>query len=123
MAIVFIEEVGAPIRVCSKQATADKLGIASADVDLEGITHRTEHYTLSGGVLVELTDVITEAAVVAEDAWIKEEMANADIQIAILEDGDPRGKASIASWRSYRKDLRNRVTGGVITGTRPVRPV
>ena len=53
-----------------------------------------------------------------EQAWVVAELTQADKEIFILEDGDPRGKADIPAWRNYRKALRNH-----ITGVRPVRPV
>ena len=53
-----------------------------------------------------------------EQAWVVAELAQADKELFILEDGDPRGKADIPAWRNYRKALRNH-----ITGVRPVRPV
>jgi hypothetical protein len=55
---------------------------------------------------------------VAEQAWVVAELAQADKELFILEDGDPRGKADIPTWRTYRKDLRNHTTG-----VRPVRPL
>ena len=55
---------------------------------------------------------------VAEQAWVVAELAQADKELFILEDGDPRGKADIPAWRNYRKALRNHTTG-----ERPARPV
>ena len=54
----------------------------------------------------------------AEQAWVVAELVQADKELFILEDGDPRGKADIPAWRTYRKALRNHTTG-----VRPVRPV
>ena len=122
MAIVYIEEVGGPIRVCSKQATADALGVTSADVDLSELAHPTEHYTLLDGVLVELTDVITEAAVVAEEAWVTEQLTDADVAVRKHDDGHGRVDGTKAEWRTYRNALRDHIQSGVIMGSRPTKP-
>ena len=53
-----------------------------------------------------------------ENAWVVAELAQADKELFILEDGDPRGKADIPAWRNYRKALRNHTVG-----ERPARPV
>ena len=53
-----------------------------------------------------------------EQAWVVAELVQADKELFILEDGDPRGKADIPAWRNYRKALRNHTTG-----ERPARPV
>ena len=55
---------------------------------------------------------------VTEQAWVVAELAQADKEIFILEDGDPRGKADIPAWRTYRKALRDHTTG-----ERPARPL
>lgn len=62
-----------------------------------------------------------------EQEWCRAELAVADIQIAYLIDGDTRQSPPPSDWYTYRKDLRNRVTGGVIIGDptptgRPTRP-
>ena len=54
----------------------------------------------------------------AEQAWVVAELAQADKELFILEDGDPRSKADIPAWRTYRKALRDHTTG-----ERPVRPL
>jgi len=54
----------------------------------------------------------------AEQAWVVVELAQADKELFILEDGDPRSKADIPAWRTYRKALRDHTTG-----VRPVRPI
>jgi hypothetical protein len=122
MAIVFIEEVGGSVRICSKQATADALGIASADVDLIDLLHPTEHYTLVDGSLVELTEDITAAAVVVEQEWVNTQLAESDNAIRKHNDGHTRVVGTKAAWRVYRNALRDRVQDGVIIGTRPVAP-
>jgi hypothetical protein len=122
MAIVFIEEVGAPIRVCSKQVTAERLGIAWADVDLTNLEHLTEHYTLSGGSLVELTAVIDAAVVEAEKRWVEEQLVEADNAIRKHNDLHSRTVATKAEWRTYRNALRDHVISDVVQGTRPTQP-
>ncbi len=62
-----------------------------------------------------------------EQEWCITELNLADIQIAFLIDGDTRQSPPPSDWYTYRKELRNRVTGGVIIGDpspsgRPVRP-
>ena len=59
-----------------------------------------------------------EQDLATEQAWVVAELAQADKELFILEDGDPRGKADIPAWRTYRKALRNHTTG-----VRPVRPI
>ena len=54
----------------------------------------------------------------AEQAWVVAELVQADKELFILEDGDPRGKADIPAWRTYRKALRNHTVG-----ERPARPL
>jgi hypothetical protein len=122
MAIVFIEETNGPIRVCNKQATAEKLGIAWADVDLSELVHPTEHYTLSGGVLVELTDAIDAAALEVEKQWVQGELNAADITINKLMDSHGRTTGDVAQWRTYRNDLRDYIISDVIQGVRPTQP-
>ena len=122
MTIVFIEEVGGPVRVCSKQATADLLGVESADVDLTTYTHPA-HYTLVSGVMTLIQAEHDAYDVAEEREWISAELLYADIQIAYLDDGDTRQSPPPSDWREYRKALRNRVQAGVIVGpSRPVRP-
>jgi hypothetical protein len=123
MAIVFIEEVGGSIRICSKQATADALGIESADLDVDGLAHPTGCYTLDTGVitLIQANADVYDADL--EQEWCRSELAAADIEIAYLIDGDPRQSPPPSDWYGYRKALRDRVQGGVIIGaSRPVSP-
>jgi hypothetical protein len=128
MAIVYIEEVGGSIRICSKQATADALGIESADLDVNGLTHPASCYTLTAGVITMIQANADTYDADLEQVWCKSELAFADIQIAYLIDGDVRQSPPPSDWYAYRKDLRNRVTGGLIIGDptnagRPPRPV
>ena len=59
-----------------------------------------------------------------EKVWVSYELALSDRQINYLEDGDTRAVSDIATWRQYRKDLRDRIIAGVIDpGARPTRPV
>ena len=127
MAIVYIEEVGGSIRICSKQATADALGIASADLDVDGLSHPTSCYTLDTGVITLIQAKADTYDADLEQEWCRSELAEADIQIAFLIDGDVRQSPPPSDWYGYRKELRNRVTGGVIIGDpstsgRPVKP-
>jgi len=78
MSIVFIEEVGAPIRVCSKEATALALGVAHADLDLSELVHPTEHYTLVDGKLVELTELITKTKIEVTNKDARAKLAETD---------------------------------------------
>ena len=76
---------------------------------------------LDGAKVKTVADKQAEAAaqdLAAEQAWVVVELAQADKELFILEDGDPRGKADIPAWRTYRKALRNHTTG-----VRPVRPL
>ena len=76
-----------------------------------------------GAIAAYVAPVKTAEELAAEDLateqeWVVDELAQADKEIFILEDGDPRGKADVPSWRTYRKDLRNHTTG-----ERPTRPL
>jgi len=76
-----------------------------------------------GAIAAYVAPVKTAEELAAEDLateqeWVVDELVQADKEIFILEDGDPRGKADIPTWRTYRKDLRNHTTG-----ERPTRPL
>jgi hypothetical protein len=76
-----------------------------------------------GAIAAYVAPVRTAEELAAEDLateqeWVVDELVQADKEIFILEDGDPRGKADIPTWRTYRKDLRNHTTG-----ERPTRPL
>lgn len=76
----------------------------------------------------EWSDHLNIGTATQEQDWVNSEMEVVRDAIDELEDGDPRGRADISSWRSYRKKLRNRVTDGVIindpdTAGRPDRPL
>ena len=76
---------------------------------------------LDGATVKTVADKAAEKAandLATEQVWVVAELAQADKELFILEDGDPRGKADIPTWRNYRKALRNHTTG-----ERPVRPV
>jgi hypothetical protein len=127
MTIVYIEEEGGSIWICSEQSTADDSGIESADVDLNGLTHPTGCYTLNTGALVLIQAKADTYDANLEQEWCRVELAAADIQIAYLIDGDTRQSPPPSDWYTYRKELRNRVTSGVIIGDpssagRPTRP-
>lgn len=54
MTVVFIEEVGGPLRVGSNPAIAEREGIAWADVDVSALAQPPHCYTLVNGAAVEI---------------------------------------------------------------------
>ena len=76
---------------------------------------------LDGATVKTVADKAAEKAandLATEQVWVVAELAQADKELFILEDGDPRSKADIPAWRTYRKALRDHTTG-----VRPVRPI
>lgn len=92
--------------------------------DEHGSWYSKDHPIVASADIFPYVEPMPNPAVVAqEDQWVYTEMQLADNEIHTLEDADPRGKGTIEQWRQHRRNLRNRVTDGVIIGNRPEKPV
>lgn len=60
-----------------------------------------------------------QQAIEREAAWVLEELATADIQINMHDDGDVRATHTKAAWQTHRRALRDHIVAGVIQGARP----
>ena len=55
-----------------------------------------------------------------EQAWAHSELARSDIELAKVQDSDPRAIGTVGNWRTYRKALRDMNTlDGFPNNTRP----
>jgi len=98
-------------------------GVESVEFQRGGLPATPEALTIVGGA-IEVDPVKVESLnTLAEEAWVAEELAGADVVVNMKADGHSRGSAgNLAQWRQYRNDLRNHVIGGVVQGERPSKP-
>ncbi len=70
---------------------------------------------------VDTNDIDAQEALSDALVFVKIELPLSDINIYYHEDDDSRKVSLEATWRTYRKDLRNYVQGSTV-GTKPTRP-
>ena len=76
------------------------------------------------GSVVEIDESVLFEMIDSSKAksFVKYELMIADINVIYHEDEDTRATSDLASWRQYRRDLRNYVQAGAVATVKPTRP-
>lgn len=60
-----------------------------------------------GDILLKDKEISEDFIIYTERCWRNSELIRADIELAKVQDSDPKNKGSVTEWRAYRKELRS----------------